>query len=113
VAIWGAPTSFIEYVALLGGLCLLLAAILSIWFKKLSTWFAFASVLMIWCFYLPAFFVSIFRSPNAAWDVMSLARLGVVLFLLMASSIVATRDAKNLVRGHRDTKTSAHELAGE
>jgi hypothetical protein len=111
-AIWGAPTSFIEYVALLGGLCLLLAAILSIWLKRLSAWLAFASILMMWCFYLPAFFVCIFRSPNAAWDVMSVARLGVVLFLLLASSTFAMRDVTNFFRARRDSKSPAHEASG-
>jgi len=61
-AIWGAPTSPLQYVALLGSVALLVAAVLSMWKPRAATTVALGGSLLLWCFYGPALY-TLWREP--------------------------------------------------
>jgi hypothetical protein len=54
LAAYGAPTSALEIISLLGSFCLMIAAYLSLFKPYASSRVALLAVLAIWCFYGPA-----------------------------------------------------------
>jgi hypothetical protein len=59
-AIWGAPTSPLQYVSLLGSLVLCAGAIVALRKPRFGAGIAISGCLAAWCFYLPAFI----RTPH-------------------------------------------------
>jgi hypothetical protein len=64
-AIWGAPTSPIQYVSLCRSLVLLIAASLAKWNPRLAAVIALWAIAAIWCFYAPALVYSVVRLRTA------------------------------------------------
>jgi hypothetical protein len=54
LAAYGAPSSPLELISLLGSFCLLIAAYLSLFKPYAASRVAFVAALAIWCFYGPA-----------------------------------------------------------
>jgi hypothetical protein len=59
LAVHGAPSNPLELISLLGSLCLLIAAYISIFNPHLAAKFALLACLAMWCFYGPAIAKSI------------------------------------------------------
>ena len=58
-ALWGAPTSPLQYVSFLGSFALLGAAVLSLFRYRIAVQFALVFAFVIWLFYGPALIVSL------------------------------------------------------
>jgi tetrahydromethanopterin S-methyltransferase subunit D len=102
-AIWGAPTSAWEYLALFGSVILIAAGITHIWKKTLGIYIAIAALLAIWCFYLPAIIVTTrtMLTSAAVPDPRWILTIGCVFAPLIASTILAIRDATDRLRRWR------------
>jgi hypothetical protein len=53
-AIWGAPTSPLQYVSLIGSVVLLLSAVAAFFNRRLAAAIAIVGSVMVWSFYAPA-----------------------------------------------------------
>jgi hypothetical protein len=61
-AIWGAPTSPLEYVALLGAIVLLVAAVIAYWKPRLALVIAIGGLILLWMWYGPSLYM-LFTNP--------------------------------------------------
>ncbi len=59
LSLYGVPINPLEFVSLLGSLCLLIAAYLSLFNPRAAAKVALLASLLIWCFYAPALAKSI------------------------------------------------------
>ncbi len=103
-SIWGAPTSVTQYVALLGSLILLIAAVLHPIRDKIANVTAAIGLVALWCFDLPALSLTLARFPYLAAITGDGKRGSYMRFVLMALIPVALlmtttfRVGKNLKR---------------
>jgi hypothetical protein len=58
-AVWGAGTSPLEYISLLGSLILVISAFLGLSSRRLAARLALVGALGVWSFYLPAIVVAV------------------------------------------------------
>lgn len=64
-SVWGAPTSFVEFLSISGSLALIIAAVLTIKKPILAARVAFFGSLAVWSFYLPAIVKQVQITLNA------------------------------------------------
>jgi len=67
-AIWGAPTSPIQFIGLIGSWGLDLAAILAFKWKKVSLIMAAFGLLGLWSFYVPALYQTLHPDRDVVWE---------------------------------------------
>ena len=63
-AIWGAPTTPLQYVSLGGSLGLLVAGIVAMWKARFAGFTAAGASVAIWCFYAPAVIYTVRSLPT-------------------------------------------------
>ena len=94
-AVWGAPTSVWEYIALLGSLLLFVAGIMNVWKLSAAIYLVAFSEILIWSFYLPTIFVTIRSSidpkNSSTFTLETFIAFFVVYGLLGFSTAIATR----------------------
>jgi hypothetical protein len=104
-AIWGAPTNASESLALLGSLILFVSGIIHIWKPLRALYVIAVSEILIWCFYLPAIFVTIRQSidptSTATFTPGTLFAVLVVYALLILSTAITSRKLISKRRGRR------------
>jgi hypothetical protein len=95
-AIWGRPTHWLQYVALLGSLLQIVAGLVLLW-RERSWPFAGMALFLTWLFWAPA----LFNTIRADWSHIRLKPAGAIpTVFLLAASVMTIR----LVRaqgGHR------------
>ncbi len=86
-SIWGAPTSPLQYIALIGSIVLLIAAVMSHWKHRASAVASAGGLVLLWLFYGPALYVlgySLWHNPPLSFRfdnymVVALAPIGLLI----------------------------------
>ena len=105
-AMWGAPTSFLEYLALLGSVGLFIFGLIRTPSKRFASWGVAISLLLVWSYHLPATIYTVVYLVHTIADTMTAVDLRLkawwpillLLSLLTASTCFAVR---NLLRQYR------------